>query len=281
MVEFIPDNSRITLKKYDENDTNRIIMEDITDDNRIVKKSIQKYRITDFNDNFILKLDVPKEISYTNYILRYYYTEKQKEEYYSLNENFKSIIKNNDDIILEFNLLQIPAIINKTIYFRMFGILYKNEIDIRNEFINSSETINKNIIKNQTFTINNLNFKLYFSNINNIAHKNYVFNLQLKIVIESEAINEDLYMIKLEMNLEKEFGEKFPLLWIITISLSVLIIIIIIAVLAIGMIKLKMNNNNLQKKVLATSFTSDKINEDIIEKSIDFKRDEDKDDAFI
>ena len=276
LVEFIPDNSRITLRKFAENENNKIKMEDITDNNGIA----QKYKITDFNNDFILKIDVPHEISYSNYILRYYFNEKQKKQYYELNKDFMKIKENNDDIVLEFNIIQIPNITD-SIFLKIFGILYKNETDIKNEFINTSETINKQIIKNQTFTTNNLNFKLYFSDIRSIANNNYSFNLQIKIGIENEIFNENLYMYKLPINLEEEFGTKneVPIFWIIIISLLALIIIIIIAVLVYRIINLKMKNNNLQEKILTSSFEN--FDEGLLDKNMNFKKDEDKDNPFI
>jgi len=278
LVEFIPDNSRITIRKFGENKANKGNMKNITSNNGIV----QKYRIYDFNDDFIFKVDIPHEISYANYILRYYYTYEEKEEHYLLDKKYNKTVENKDDISLEFNLIKIPNITNKTIYFKIFGILYKNENDIKNEFINSSHTINKNIIKNQTVTISNLRFKLYFSNIKNFADKKYLFNLQIKIVIENEIFNEDFYMYDLSINLEDEFGRKFPLFWIIIIFVSAFVILFIITILLIGMIKLKKNNNNLQDKVLGISFASGKIDEDIIvEKSFDSKKDEDKENTFV
>ena len=278
LVEFIPDNSRISIRKYEENETNKINMANITD----INGTIQKYRIYGFNDDFILKVDIPHEISHANYILRYYYTHEEREEHYILDKNYKTFIENNNDIVLEFNLIKTPNITDKIIYFKIFGILYKNENDIKNEFINSSRTNNNNFIKNQTFTINNLSFKLYFSNIKIMADKKYLFNMQIKIAIESEIFNEDFYMYKLEINLEDEFGRKFPILWIVVISLSVFVIIIIIIVLSIGMIKLKKKNNNLKDKVLGISFTSDKIDEDIIvERRSESKTDEDKENTFV
>ena len=278
LVEFIPDNSRITIRKFGENKANKGNMKNITSNNGIV----QKYRIYDFNDDFIFKVDIPHEISYANYILRYYYTYEEKEEHYLLDKKYNKTVENKDDISLEFNLIKIPNITNKTIYFKIFGILYKNENDIKNEFINSSHTISKNIIKNQTVTISNLRFKLYFSNIKNFADKKYLFNLQIKIVIENEIFNEDFYMYDLSINLEDEFGRKFPLFWIIIIFVSAFVILFIITILLIGMIKLKKNNNNLQDKVLGISFASGKIDEDIIvEKSFDSKKDEDKENTFV
>ena len=276
LVEFIPDNSRITLRKFAENENNKIKMEDITDNNGIA----QKYKITDFNNDFILKIDVPHEISYSNYILRYYFNEKQKKQYYELNKDFMKIKENNDDIVLEFNIIQISNITD-SIFLKIFGILYKNETDIKNEFINTSETINKQIIKNQTFTTNNLNFKLYFSDIRSIANNNYSFNLQIKIGIENEIFNENLYMYKLPINLEEEFGTKneVPIFWIIIISLLALIIIAIIAVLVYRIINLKMKNNNLQEKILTSSFEN--FDEGLLDKNMNFKKDEDKDNPFI
>ena len=276
LVEFIPDNSRITLRKYTENENNNIEMEDITDNNGIA----QKYKITDFNNDFNLIIDVPHEISYANYILRYYFNEKQNKQYYKLNEDFKKIKENNDDIILEFNIIEMPNITD-SIFLKIFGILYKNEIDIKNEFINTSETINKHIIKNQTFTTNNLNFKLYFSNIRSIADNNYSFNLEIKIDIENDIFNENLYMYKLPINLEEEFGTKneFPIFWIIIISLLAFVIIIIIAFLVYKIIRLKKKNINLEERVLSSSFQN--FDEGIIDKNTHSKKDEDKDNPFI
>ena len=251
-------------------------MEDITDNNGIA----QKYKITDFNNDFNLIIDVPHEISYANYILRYYFNEKQNKQYYKLNEDFKKIKENNDDIILEFNIIEMPNITD-SIFLKIFGILYKNEIDIKNEFINTSETINKHIIKNQTFTTNNLNFKLYFSNIRSIADNNYSFNLEIKIDIENDIFNENLYMYKLPINLEEEFGTKneFPIFWIIIISLLAFVIIIIIAFLVYKIIRLKKKNINLEERVLSSSFQN--FDEGIIDKNTHSKKDEDKDNPFI
>ena len=106
--------------------------------------------------------------------------------------------------------------------------------------------------------------------------------MQIKIVIENEIFNEDFYMYDLSINLEDEFGRKFPLFWIIIIFVSAFVILFIITILLIGMIKLKKNNNNLQDKVLGISFASGKIDEDIIvEKSFDSKKDEDKKNTFV
>ena len=276
-VEFIPDNNKIKISKYLENEENKIKIENITDNNG----TVQKFRISDFNDDFFLKVDAPQNINYANYIIRYYFTKKEREEYYILNKEINKIKENNDDITFEFNLIKIPNIINKKIYFKIYGILYENENDIKNEFLNSSETIKNNIIKNQTYTVNNLSFKIYFSNIRSIIKKNYDFNLQLKIVIENDLLNEDLYMYKLPINLENEFGPKKKfLIWIIIIASSILIIVIII-VLVVGIFKLKKKNNNLQERISKTSFTNYDGDFEQTHINNDSKMYEDKDDIFI
>ena len=87
-------------------------------------------------------------------------------------------------------------------------------------------------------------------------------------------------MYTLPVNLEKELKGKLPKIWIIIISSLVLIIIIIIIIFTIGLIKLKKKNTNLKEKVLSVSFTTEKIDEDIIEKD-NCKKDEDIENAFI
>ena len=72
VVEFIPDSSKITISNYIGKDNYMIQMENITDNYGIV----QKFKITDFNDDFILKVEVPKEISYAHYIIRYNFINK-------------------------------------------------------------------------------------------------------------------------------------------------------------------------------------------------------------
>ena len=105
--------------------------------------------------------------------------------------------------------------------------------------------------------------------------------MQIKIGIENEIFNENLYMYKLPINLEEEFGTKneFPIFWIIIISLLALIIITIIAVLVYRIINLKMKNNNLQEKILTSSFEN--FDEGLLDKNMNFKKDEDKDNPFI
>ena len=265
LVEFIPDCSRVTLG----NESNSFNMENITDNNGIA----QKYRISGFSDDFILKLKVPKDISYGNHIIRYYFTEKQKEFKYELNKKFTKRKVNDVDIIFEFNKLEIINNYNYTteekIIFKIYGFLYSDEIDIKNEFFNSSKETPGKISKSQIFIQKDTNFSLYFSNVKSIISNNYKFYLQMKIIVYvgENLFNEHFLIYTLPVNLEKELDKKLTII-IISLILLVLLVIIII-IFTIGLVQLKKKNSNLKKEVLSITFSSEKIdeNEDILEKA--------------
>jgi len=280
MVEFYPDFSGMTLNT--ENDIN---MTNITDDNGI----IQKFRITNFNENdFILKVKDPQGISFGNYIIRYYFTNQSEENYYKLNKFF-TIKKGNqkNDIIIKFNQFEITNnsnnTIKETINFKIYGFLFEDENDIKNEFFNSVNSKDK-VFKNNAKTYNNLSFNLYFSNVKrrNKNKNNYIFYLYMKIIVYgSESLfNEDFFVYTIPVNLEEELKEKLELIWLIIIGSLVIVIIIIIIIFTIGFIKIKKSNTNLKEKVLAISFTSGKIAEDMNEKNTS-KSDEDYENTFI
>jgi len=277
LVEFIPDCNRITLDR-----DNKSIAMNINDSDGIV----QKYRITGFSDDFTLKVMVPQDISYGNYIIRYYFTKKEKEIHYKLNKIFTQIKGNQkNDIILKFDKIQITNYNNKTIkekiYFKIYGFLYIDENDIKNEFINSSETPQEKIFKANTTIQKDNNFSLYFSRVKSYNKKN-LFNLQMKIISldEENIFNEEFFVYTLPVIIEGVSKEEFPLKWVIIISSLVLVIIIIIIIFTIGYIKMKKSNTNLKEKVLAISFTSEKIDEEINERRTSIK-DEDYENTFI
>ena len=289
LVEFIPDNNQMTIKG-----NNNIKMDKISNENGI----LQRYRITNLTDDFILRVEAPKDISFGNYILRYYFTEKVDEEYYKLNKEFKKIKGNKNDIILEFNELELISNKNKTTKegiaqknnsFFIYGYLYLEEINIKSEFIDSSFLYNqKKILKNISYIEKNSKFSLYFNNIKNlfddneIKKYNYVFNLYIKIfVFQKDVFKEEIYLYNIPINLEDEFKDKNDNWELIIVSASLgFVIITILIITIIIVIKLKKNNTNLKEKVLAISFTSGKIDDEIEEKK-NCKNDEDYENTFI
>jgi len=280
MVEFIPDCNRVTI----DNEDKSIKMQNIYDNNGLV----QKFRVTGFNDNFILKVKVPQDISHVTYIIKYYFSEGQKEQNYKLNKEFsKKIVNQKNDIIFEFNKLEITNNNNNTIdremLFKIYGFLYTDENDIKNELFNSSNNIQERIFKNYTFIPNDTNFSLYFSDFKSKSKNCYIFNLRIKIIVSESgyAFNEHFLIYTLPVNLEKELKviKSLTLSLIIILSLLVFVIFIII-IFSIGLIKLKKKNTNLKEKVLSTSFASGKIDENIIEKD-NSKKDDNNVDMFI
>ena len=294
LVEFIPDCRNMTIKLQDKNYSKKIEMKKISDENEI----LQKYRIQNFNENFILRVEAPQDISYGNYILRYYFTIINDEKYYKLNKKFtkkKGYSKN--EIILEFN--QLELIYNKSNItkegeenddnsFYIYSFLYLKENDIKNESINSTYP-QKNFIKNVTYIDKNSKFSLYFKDINNLLDNinlnnfNFVFNLHIKIfVYKKNLFNEEFYLYTLPINLEDELKDtNSKLIWILVITSLGLVIIVIIIISAIIVTKMKKSNKNLKEKVLAISFTSGKIDDEIIGKTSNSKNDEDYENTFI
>ena len=277
LVEFIPDCNRITIDR-----TDKSIAMNITDSDGIV----QKYRITGFRDDFILKVKVPQDISYGNYIIRYYFTKKKEESYFKLNKKFTLKKENQkNDIILEFDKIQITNYnnntINNNIFFKIYGFLYIEENDIKNEFINSSKESQPKIFKNHTYIHKDNNFNLYFSRVKSY-NKKKLFNLQMKIVAfdKEKIFNKEFFVYTFPGIIEQESKDNFPLIWVIIISSLVLVIIIIVIAFTIGYIKMKKSNTNLREKVLSISFSSENNDEEINDR-ITSIIDEDYENTFI
>ena len=178
-VEFIPNCKEMKL----ESDTKLKLEKDIN------YGMVQKYKITDDKDKIILKVSASQKISNCYFLLRYYYSAKQRQIQYNFNEkyNIKKGI-NKHDIILDFNEVKI---INKKdkikAYFTIYGLLYKYENDIKYEFMNSSS--HNEITRAQTKLIkqNNFKFSLSFNDIKTYDNDNYIYYLQIIIYIREKS----------------------------------------------------------------------------------------------
>ena len=178
-VEFIPNCKEMKL----ESDTKLKLEKDIN------YGMVHKYKITDDKDKIILKVSASQKISNCYFLLRYYYSAKQRQIQYNFNEkyNIKKGI-NKHDIILDFNEVKI---INKKdkikAYFTIYGLLYKYENDIKYEFMNSSS--HNEITRAQTKLIkqNNFKFSLSFNDIKTYDNDNYIYYLQIIIYIREKS----------------------------------------------------------------------------------------------
>ena len=270
LVEFIPVCKEMKL----ESETKINLEKDIN------YGMVQKYRITEIKDEVTLKVISPQNSSNCSYFLRYYYSTLENEIKYKLNEKF-SIRKgkNNNDIILDFNKIEIiPQ--NKNINFNIFGFLYKYESEIKKKFINSS--FQNGISIAQAKNITDSNFNLSFNNIKKYDNDDYIYYLQIKIFSREikKFLNEEFLMYTLEIDLADIF-KSYTTRFIIAIAIAIFIIIILIIAFFICIIKMKKKNIKLEEKVLAISFQTGNITENLYDINQKSKNDEDYENTFI
>jgi hypothetical protein len=270
LVEFIPVCKEMKL----ESETKINLEKDIN------YGMVQKYRITEIKDEVTLKVISPQNSSNCSYLLRYYYSTLENEIKYKLNEKF-SIRKgkNNNDIILDFNKIEIiPQ--NKNINFNIFGFLYKYESEIKKKFINSS--FQNGISIAQAKNITDGNFNLSFNNIKKYDNDDYIYYLQIKIFSREikKFLNEEFLMYTLEIDLADIF-KSYTTRFIIAIAIAIFIIIILIIAFFICIIKMKKKNIKLEEKVLAISFQTGNITENLYDINQKSKNDEDYENTFI
>ena len=269
MVEFIPNCEGMKLESEKEN----IIEKDIN------CGMVQKYRITKREEDINFKVKPPKIVSNCYYLIRYFYTNIDSEIKYQLNEvNKPKKGRNKNDIILDFKGKEIIAKNRKEERdFLIYGFLYKNEND-KNRYINSSFQNGIVSIKTELDNNNDFNFSLSFNDIQTYDN-DYIYYLKIKIISleKSNFFNEELLMYTIKIDL-RDILKNRNILLIILIPISVIIIIVIIFIII--MIAMKKKNTKLKEKVLAISFTSDNLGEDILDNNKNNKKDEDYENAF-
>ena len=273
-VEFIPNCNEMKL----ESDTKLNLEKDIN------YGMVQKYMITEYKDNITLKIRTSQNISNCYFLLRYYYSAKQRQIKYSFNEKYNiKKGKNKQDIILDFNGIKI--INNKDnikAYFKIYGLLYKYENDIKYEFMNSSSQNEITRAQTNLQKKTDFNFNLSFNDIKTYDNDNDNYTYYLKIIIYSREKNniliDEFSMYTLKIDLTDIFKNNKQFI-IIIIFISTIIIIIIIFTIIILILKKK--NSTLKEKVNDISFSLENINEDILEKNEISSKDEDKENIFI
>ena len=272
-VEFIPNCKEMKL----ESDTKLSLEKNIN------YSIVQKYRMIEHKDKITLKVNASQNISNCYYLLRYhYYSKMQKEIKYNFNKKYNiNKGENKNDIIIDFNGIEIINNKDKIeMSFEIYGLLYKYENDIKNAFMNSSS---QNEIARAQIKLkkkNDFKFSLSFNDIKTFDDFDYKYYLQIKIYSRerSNLFIDEFLMYRLEIDLADIFKNK-RLFIIFIILISAIVIIIIIFIIIIFFMKKK--NTNLKEKVLATSFTSEKINENILDKNEKSSKDEDKENVFI
>lgn len=291
LVEFSPNYNDLEL---------------IFDDNNIVytKKlatGFQKYRIiSSSSENIFFNVSNRNNRKNANYLLRYYYSEEDREYNYILDYNYKMENKSSnvpDDFTLELIFNKIDILRNNThlfpssderITFEIYASLFQKSDDDE-EFLNSSALIykkpsyvNKTLHKYNEEDTFCLIFKNIPKNINSILE----LRLGINVIIEQNIFNEEFLAYTLEVDLnykDKENNGDNDLVIIISITVSVVVFVglIIFSIICFFRIrKLKKNNSELQEKVLSTKFAAGR-EENVLIKEEKTKRDLDYETTFI
>ena len=253
---------------------------------------VKKYRIIDDKNSYIiLTINNPNNRLDANYIIRYYYTEKEKEILYDLNKTFEKInyIDNPSDnsfsITLKFERITAwngTYINNPNINYKIYGNLFlrENKNNINSEKIETLAIVSSEpYCKNQTLLkYNDTSFNLTFGNI---KKDKYFFDLQIKInvIIKDFFFNEEFLVFTLPVDLKEFNKSKIDTMIYISIGLGTIIIIIIIICLIICL-KYRKKNIELKNKVLSISFSKG-ITDDAIKGRNNSKSDENYESSFI
>ena len=176
----------------------------------------KKYRInnTEHHNIYFTVLNPEKKIA--DYMIRYFYTEHDKEYEYYFNEKYdlnKTLSEEYANISLAFKGIKIITgeernkIVNDTeIYFLITGILYKKQNNNMDECINTTSKIT-NYIKyytnNTRYNYSNVSKNWYLKFDNIPRNNNFVYDLQLQInaILSKSILNEEFLIYNVTIDL--------------------------------------------------------------------------------
>ena len=256
----------------------------------------KKYRIINTEkDNLYFSVINPNRRK-ANYMIRYYYTQKQDENNYYLYDNIdkKYIDVNDENITLSLSLNPIDIIRNNRrlyntndIYFYISGILYKKN-ETSKEIINTTSILHEQIPLYEDNTINLYsyenpqNFKLTFRNIP--RKDNYIYDLQIQanVFIHENLFNEEFLVFTKKIDLtdiKKE--EKKSYLWHILGPILGVIVLFLIAFFVFKYMRLRKANANLEVKMKHMAYSNEIQKNVLVEEDIKSQKESDYETTFI
>ena len=257
----------------------------------------KKYRINYCSSNNVYFNVTNPGHRNANYMIRHFYTEYEKEQFYSLDDKIeKNTFNINDKIAtvsLTFNNIKITYV-NKTdvnrsdVHFYIFGFLY-NAKDNNGELINTTAIFHerKALHENRTLTkynpANPEKFTLVFQNVSREKDFLYDVQLQVNVKIQDNIFNEEFLAFTFKVNLseikfEEEEESKW---WIILISVIAGILLIVIILFIIKYIRLKRSNVNLKENLKSMAFSNDVQKNVIIQEKKFAEKESDYETTFI
>ena len=306
LIEFSPNYNDLELIFEPKNENNETI-------NPIINYTcgFQKNRIKPSLNETMVNFTIrnPKNRTDANYIIRYYYTEQDKENRYILeNDSFhweKDENNSNGERVSislthsGINIIRNNSDLNNTGYnitFYIHAYLYnKKESESGEELLNTSTIIHNQKYKYKNETISKYiynsteNISLYFSNISKNDNKIFILQLRVNVYIEDNIFNEefltytseiDLTKIKEEDNNEGKENDEHTMKIIIGISVGLGILAIVIIVILFINRKLKKDNKELKEKVLSIGYSAG-IEKNVIINETQSKKDQDYETTFI
>ena len=255
----------------------------------------KKYRInnTEHHNIYFTVLNPEKKIA--NYMIRYFYTEHDKEYEYYFNEKYdlnKTLSEKYANISLAFKGIKIITgeernkIVNDTeIYFLITGILYKKQKNNKDECINTTSKIT-NYIKyytnNTRYNYSNVSKNWYLKFDNIPRNNNFVYDLQLQInaILSKSILNEEFLIYNVTIDLT-DIEIKNKDLTYILIGVIGGILILIVLFFMIKYIRLRKKNTNLRNEMKSLVFSNDVQNNVINKEKAISKKEKDYETTFI
>ena len=306
LIEFSPNYNDLELIFEPKNENNETI-------NPIINYTcgFQKYRIKPSLNETMVNFTIinPKNRTDTNYIIRYYYTEQDKENRYILeNDSFhweKDENNSNGERVSislthsGINIIRNNSDLNNTGYnitFYIHAYLFdKEESESGEELLNTSTIIHNKKYKYKNETINKYiynnreNISLYFSNISKTDNKIFILQLRVNVYIEDNIFNEefltytseiDLTKINEEDNNKGKENDDDTMKIIIGISAGLGILAIVTIVILFINRRLKKDNKELKEKVLSIGYSAG-IEKNVIINETQSKKDQYYETTFI
>ena len=255
----------------------------------------KKYRInnTEHHNIYFTVLNPEKKIA--NYMIRYFYTEHDKEYEYYFNEKYdlnKTLSEEYANISLAFKGIKIITgeerneIVNDTeIYFLITGILYKKQNNNMDECINTTSKIT-NYIKyytnNTRYNYSNVSKNWYLKFDNIPRNNNFVYDLQLQInaILSKSILNEEFLIYNVTIDLT-DIEIKNKDLTYILIGVIGGILILIVLFFMIKYIRLRKKNTNLRNEMKSLVFSNDVQNNVINKEKAISKKEKEYETTFI
>ena len=256
---------------------------------KYTENGIQKFRIDETYNNITISIENQNKRPNANYILRYYYSNKEEEYIYSFNilsYEITELKKTKDSVSLQFAFNNIKIYDHEKLVedygkkFRIHGALFlKNENDDEKKdtlAIISSEPKYKN---HTMVSSTHKKFIIIFDNMERIHDNKYIFELQIKVNVLISPLIEELLVFSKEIDLKDQLHVINEII-IFSVIIVVFIIVTVIIIIIILWSKHKKRMSAFKERIMSISFVKGISNDEIIQE-VKKEEEEEKEEEFI